>query len=159
MRSKFHLAGALKASVIAAIVFLMAEMAMVALIEGQSPFGPPRMMAAIVMGRDVLPPPATFDLAIMMVAMMVHLGLSMVLGIVWGLVHSALGLSKWVAVGVAAVFGLLLYVVNFYGFTALFPWFEMARGTVSAVGHAIFGIALAWAYSGYVRDSGENVAG
>ena len=158
MRSKFHLGGALKACVIAAVVFLMAEMAMVALIEGQSPFGPPRMMAAIVMGRDVLPPPATFDLGIMTVAMMVHLALSVVLGIIWGLIHSTRGLSRWVAVGVAAVFGLLVYAVNFYGFTALFPWFEMARGTVSAVGHAIFGIALGWAYGAYVCETDEALA-
>lgn len=153
MKSKFNLIGALKACVIAAIVFLMAEMAMVALIEGNSPFGPPRMMAAIAMGPDVLPPPASFDLAIMMVAMMVHLALSIVMGIVWGFIHSTLGLSRWLAVAVAAAFGLLIYFVNFYGFTALFPWFEMARGTVSAVGHAIFGIALGWAYGAYVGEA------
>ncbi len=153
MKWSFSLKGAFKACAIAAMVFLAAEMAMVALIEGNSPFGPPRMMAAIVMGPDVLPPPASFDLTIMSVGLLVHLALSIVLAILWGFIHSNLGLSRWVAVLVAAGFGLLVYFVNFYGFTALFPWFEMARGTVSAVAHAIFGIALGWAYGAYVCET------
>jgi hypothetical protein len=40
---------------------MMLQMGLVAL-AGDSPWGPPRMIAAIVMGEGVLPPPATFDL-------------------------------------------------------------------------------------------------
>lgn len=50
------------------------------------------------------------------------------------------------AVAIGIGFGLTLYVVNFYGFTALFPWFAMARNWVSIVSHAVFGLAAAWAY-------------
>jgi hypothetical protein len=45
----------------------------------------------------------------------------------------------------------LLYVVNFYGFTALFPWFAMARNWVSIVAHAVFGFAAAWVYEAFAR--------
>ncbi|MFB8830009.1 hypothetical protein ACE0DR_13370 [Azotobacter sp. CWF10] len=44
------------AGVIAGVVFLALEMLLVPLLMGGSPWGPPRMIAAIVMGRDVLPP-------------------------------------------------------------------------------------------------------
>ena len=42
-----------------------------------------------------------------------------------------------------AVFGLLLYLINFYGFTAIWPWFENARNWVSVVSHLIYGVILA----------------
>ena len=47
-----------------------------------------------------------------------------------------------------AVFGLLLYVVNFYGFTAIFPWFAMAQNWVSIFSHIMFGVIAGWAYKG-----------
>ena len=52
---------ALWAAIIAGIVFMMLEMIMVPVFMGGSPWGPPRMIAAIGMGKGVLPPPATFD--------------------------------------------------------------------------------------------------
>ena len=60
---------AIWAAIIAGIVFMMLEMMMVAIFTGGSPWGPPRMIAAIGMGKGVLPSPATFDAGIMMVAM------------------------------------------------------------------------------------------
>ena len=60
------------AAIIAGIVFMMLEMMMVAIFLGQSPWGPPRMIAAIGMGEGVLPPPATFDVRVMMVTMLIH---------------------------------------------------------------------------------------
>lgn len=43
--------------------------------------------AAIVMGKEVLPPPATFDMSIMMVAMMVHFVLSVIAAFVFGIIY------------------------------------------------------------------------
>jgi hypothetical protein len=45
----------------AAVPLLVVEMAMVELVLGMSMWGPPRMIAAIVRGKGVLPPPETFD--------------------------------------------------------------------------------------------------
>ena len=55
---------AVLAGIIAALVFMMLEMVLVASVGGESPWGPPRMIAAIGMGQTVLPPPATFDLTV-----------------------------------------------------------------------------------------------
>lgn len=135
-------AGAL-AGLIAGAVFMMMEMGLVAM-AGESPWGPPRMIAAIVMGEGVLPPPATFDLMILMAAMAVHLMLSIVIGVVFALVARRFGLVMAVVAG--AVVGLGLYVVNFYGFTAIFPWFAMARNMISIVSHIAFGVVLGLSY-------------
>lgn len=135
-------AGAL-AGLIAGAVFMMMEMGLVAM-AGDSPWGPPRMIAAIVMGEGVLPPPATFDLMILMAAMAVHVMLSIVIGVMFAFVARRFGLVMAVVAG--AVVGLGLYVVNFYGFTAIFPWFAMARNTTSIVSHIAFGVVLGLSY-------------
>ena len=46
---------------------------------------------------------------------------------------------------IGAVFGLLIYLVNFYGFTAIWPWFAKARNFISLFSHVMFGLVLGWA--------------
>lgn len=139
---------AIWAGVIAGAVFVMLEMIMVPAFMGGSPWAPPRMIAAIVMGEGVLPtpggPPPTFDAGVLMVAMLVHFPLSVMYAVVlaWLVRKSSLGLALTAGAG----FGLALYLVNFYGFTAVFPWFANARNWVSVVAHMIFGLVAAGTY-------------
>ncbi len=148
------------AAIIAGIVFMMLEMVLVATVGGGSPSGPPRMIAAMVMGEGVLPPPATFEMAPMLVAMLVHFTISIVYAIILGWIISSRDLNLGMSLLAGAVFGLLLYFVNFYVFTAVWPWFEMARGTISLVAHVAYGLALGWAYralaSRHVRGIDER---
>ena len=134
------------AGLIAGLVFLVLEMLMVWLFMGESPWGPPRMIAAMVLGRDVLPPPATFAAGVVMAAMLVHFVLAIIYGLVVGLlVHRTRQLGMALLIG--AVFGLAIYLVNFYLIApALFPWFEMARNWISIFNHILFGIVTAGAY-------------
>lgn len=134
------------AGIIAGAVFLILEMVLFETVGGESLWGPPRMMAAMVMGEGVLPPPATFDAGIVMVAMMIHFPLAIVYGIILGWVISNWNLGLGASIAVGIVFGLLLYVINFYGFTAIWPWFAMARNWISIFAHAMFGLVLGWAY-------------
>ncbi len=140
---------AVYSGLIAGAVFMILEMVMVPLFLGQSAWGPPRMIAAIVMGKGVLPPPATFHLGILTVAMLVHFSLSIIYAVVFDWVTERLGLTATILLG--AVFGLLLYLINFYGFTAIFPWFAMARNWVSIFAHIVFGVNVAVAYKGIER--------
>lgn len=137
------------AAIIAGAVFMMLEMLMVPIFGGGSPWGPPRMIAAIGMGKDVLPPPATFDLTILIVAMLIHFGLSIVLGFVFAFI--ARGRSVGMATMLGAVFGLVVYLVSFYGMTAIFPWFANARGWISIFVHLMFGAVLGWTYATIAR--------
>ncbi len=80
---------------------MMLEMVLVGTIVGDSPWAPPRMIAAMALGEGVLPPPATFDLGIMVVAMMIHLVLSIILAVVlgWAISHWRLGLGAALGAG------------------------------------------------------------
>jgi len=156
MPTRIDWKAAIWAGVIAGIVFIMLEMALVKFVQGMSPWGPQRMMAAMVMGEGVLPPPETFDLMIVMVAMMVHLVLSILLGVILGFVISRLALNLAASIAAGTLFGLAVYFVNFYGFTALFPWFAMARGPIGIFAHAMFGLVLGWAYHAIALRDARN---
>lgn len=136
------------AGVIAGLAFLMLEMVLVWMAQGQSPWGPPHMMAAMVLGKDVLPPMGTwapFDLKIMVTAMMIHFPVSIVYGLIgaW-LVHR----FDWVgALMIGAALGLAIYIVNFYLIAPVaFPWFAMGRNWIGAFSHIMFGAILGGAY-------------
>jgi hypothetical protein len=63
------------------------------------------------------------------------------------------------ALVIGAVFGLAAYIVNFYGIApAAFPWFEMARNTISAFSHAMFGAVLGLAYVWLRRPKEQKAA-
>ncbi|MGN3974833.1 hypothetical protein [Tsuneonella sp. SYSU-LHT278] len=132
------------AGLLAGLVFVSMEMILVGTVGGGSPWGPPRMMGAIVLGTSVLPPPATFDAGIFTVGMLVHFALSAVLGVIFGFIARRMTVSTGALVGLGALFGLAVYLVNFYGFTTIFPWFEMARNWITIVSHLVFGAVLAW---------------
>lgn len=144
------------AGIAAGAVFMMLEMLMVAVFMGGSPWAPPRMIAAMLMGPGVLPPPATFDSTVMMVAMMIHFVLSILLAYVFALI--AKGRSTGTAILAGAVFGLVVYLVNFYGMTAVFPWFAEARNWVSIFAHVMFGVVLGWAYAALAHRHARGVA-
>lgn len=134
----------LYAGLIAGAVFLVLEMLMVPLFLGESAWGPPRMIGAILLGEAALPPPATFNLGIVLVAIVLHFALSSVYGILLAAIIKRRTEGSAILIGV--LFGLALYLINFYLFTGLFPWFAMARNWVSIVAHLVFGGVAGYAY-------------
>lgn len=148
---------ALWAGIIAGVVFMMLEMVLVATVGGGSPWGPPRMIGAMALGRDVLPPPATFDATVFAVAMLIHFALSILLGLILGWMIGKWRLSLFASIAAGAVFGLIVYLVDFYGFTAIFPWFAMARTPITIVSHLAFGVVLGWAYHAIAGRGRERV--
>jgi hypothetical protein len=136
------------AGVIAGLVFLMLEMVLVWMVQGQSPWGPPHMIAAMVLGSEVLPSMGTwapFDLKIVLSAMAIHFPMAIVYGLVgaW-LMHR----FDWMgAMMIGAALGLAAYIVNFYLIAPMaFPWFEMGRNWIGAFSHIMFGLTLGVAY-------------
>ncbi len=96
------------------------------------------------MGREVLPPPATFAWSMMSVAALVHFALSIAYGLTLSVFISRLNSALALLAG--AAFGACLYAVNMYGFTFVFPWFAVARDWITAVTHVIFGLVVAAVY-------------
>lgn len=108
-----------------------------------------RLTAAILMGRDVLPPPASFDPWIMLVAACIHFSLSIVYGVMVAIITSRT--AAGIAISIGAGFGASLYVVNLYGFTAIFPWFAEVRGWITLAAHIVFGATAAATYKALER--------
>lgn len=127
--------------------FCAVEMLAVLLVTGQSPWIPPRMVAAILLGTGVLPPPATFDVTIVAAALAVHFMLGIGLGLILGAIVAPFRLdSDVVTVSIAGgVFGLVIYLFNFHVMTGVFPWFAASRGWLMLAGHLVFG-----AFAGYM---------
>jgi hypothetical protein len=100
-----------------------------------------RLTAAVVIGPEVLPPPSTFDLKVMTVASIIHFGLSVAYSLTLALAIRRLRMKLALLFGL--VFGLILYVVNMYGITEIFPWFSAARDWITVVAHVVFGICAA----------------
>ncbi|AXF25999.1 sodium:proline symporter [Burkholderia pyrrocinia] len=100
-----------------------------------------RLTAAIVMGRRVLGASAGFDPLVMGGATLVHFALSLAYAAV--LAKVVRGMSLGAALLAGGAFGLILYGVNLYAFTAIFPWFIPVRGAITLVAHLGFGITAA----------------
>jgi uncharacterized membrane protein YagU involved in acid resistance len=149
---------AIWAGIAAGIVFMMLEMLLVEFFQPMSMWGPPRMIAAMAMGRDVLPPPDTFDPLVFMVAMLLHFLLSIIYAFILGWIVSRWDMGLGGSVIAGAVFGLVIYVVNFYGFTALFPWFAEARGWIAIVSHVMYGLVLGLVYEPIGRRDEQRAA-
>jgi uncharacterized membrane protein YagU involved in acid resistance len=134
------------AGVIAGVASMIVEVPMLMYFMDQSPWALPRMNAAMVLGKEVLPPPASFDFGIMMTAMMIHFPLSIVYGLILGWTVHCMSATRALLIGGA--FGLAIYFVNFYLIApAAFPWFVEAQNWVSLVSHLIYGVILGASYA------------
>lgn len=127
---------------IAGVSFLVFEMVVAGLL-GASAFGPPRMMGATVLRGGALTPQPALGLALVLpIALVVHFILSAVYGAVFGAVAASFGAlrsSSGKLVVAASVFGLALWLVNFYVIAPIaFPWFGMANPVVQFLAHTFF---------------------
>lgn len=143
MKHRFNAKSAAEAGLIAGAVFLVLEMLLVGIAQG-TPWAPPRMIGAILLGPDALPPPAGFALGAVLAGLVVHFVMSALFGLGIGALVSRMSTGTAILVGLAA--GLVLYVVNFYVLTAVFPWFADGRNLITIVAHLVFGGVAAWAY-------------
>lgn len=113
-----------------------------------------RLTAALVMGSHVLPPPATPQWDVLLVATLIHFALSIAYALIPA--HWAGRLRTGPTLLVGASYGLIIYLVNLYGLTLLFPWFAVARDWVTLVTHLVFGATLAEGCRLFARSSPEH---
>ena len=145
------------AGLVAGFLFLALEMLMVSLILGGNAFEWLHMIAAVATGKDTLLP-GGFTVTETLAAAGVHLGLSVLYAFLIGLAVANLN-KGWSIVG-GVVAGLIIYGINFYGLTSVFPWLKTARNWVTVVNHIIFGVVASQQflrmYWGIV-DIAENI--
>jgi hypothetical protein len=132
---------------VAGAVLMVLELLWSTFAGSGNPWLATHMVAAILMGPDVLQS-ADFSLPVVIVALVTHY----VLGIAFGLVLAGiivpyrLDSSIGMILLTGAVFGLVLYLFNFYGMVRVFAWFAELRGLSTLVAHLIFGLVAAAMY-------------
>jgi hypothetical protein len=150
--SDLHWIAALGAGTAAAIISTVAQILLWATLTDALPgvlWRDARLAGAIILGPVALSPPATFDAQIFLVATVVHFGLSIVYAMVLAAIIAARSTRSSLIVG--GLFGLALYAINLYGFTAVFPWFTVARGGITLAAHLVFGLSASATY-GWLRS-------
>lgn len=137
---------ALWAGLIAGTVFFLAWTFLIPLAVGGNPWVMIRLMASLVMGTEVLAPPATAHTAALLVALLTHYAavafFAMLLAFIlhrWGMVIGILG---------GAVFGFGLYLIDFYTMTYFFPQLFGFRGWEMALIYVAFGALTGGIYEG-----------
>jgi hypothetical protein len=154
------------AGIVAGVVFLLLDL-LGAMLLGAGAWkpltiiAPLTMIAAIVLGPDVLVQPPTVQMSVVLAAVVVHFVLSVVFALILATLMAPFHFDSSIGMAslVGAVFGLVVYLVNFYGMTAVFPWFAEARGWVTAIAHIVFGLVAADSYLKLERHVDEPAAG
>lgn len=138
------------AGLIAGAVFLLVLLIAYPLATGGTPWTIFRFIGAMVLGESVLPPPTSFDAGVVIAAVFIHFTLSILYTLIlafivhrWGILISILG---------GALFGLALYLINFFTFTMFFAWFYPARAWPFSLVHILFGAVAGGIYELLEKD-------
>ncbi len=136
---------AIESGLIAGAAFLVLQMFMVAVFLGGNAWAPLRYMASVVMGRSAAPPPATFDLRIMFIGLILHFAIA--IGFTLLLTLALNRLQTWWVVLIGAGYGVIVYLLTFVMFLGAVPWMAAARSWVTVVSHIVFGAVAAGSYN------------
>ncbi|MDO8757137.1 MAG: hypothetical protein Q7J64_03920 [Elusimicrobiota bacterium] len=122
----------------------MIQTSFVSLFNGDANIDAIRQIAAIALGRSVLPSPTPFTAIVFLAAMGVHMIMSLIYARILASIINGMKAERAILIG--AGFGSALYAVNYYLFTNMFPWFEASRGWITLIAHVIFGTLAAAIY-------------
>lgn len=140
---------AVLAGLLAGAFTMLLWMVVWALATGGSPWTPFHHVAAIILGEEVLTP-ARIAVPVVLTGAVVHLFLAVIYAIILAFIVHRWGLAVGIFGG--ALFGLALYLINYYTFSWLFPWFFPLRSWIALVGCVFFGAAAGGLYELMERD-------
>jgi hypothetical protein len=100
---------------------------------------------------------STFSVGVVAVALATHYVLGIVLGLILAAIVAPFHFDSSIGMILltGAVFGLAVYLFNFYGMARFFTWFNDMRGWATMVAHLIFGMSAAIIYWKLERPLGE----
>lgn len=135
---------AIWAGLISSIVFYLINIFIIPLILGGNMWIIIRLFSSIILGEEILAPPATYDLY----ALITSIGINFILSVAFTFLI-AFVLHKWgLLTGIigGALFGLAIYAFNFYTLSYFFPWFFALSSWPFVVAHLIFGATAGGIY-------------
>lgn len=132
---------------LAGAVLMVLELCWATGVSGTGTWTMSHMVAALIMGPSVLEP-SGFDVHVVTSALVVHYALGILFGMVFAALLASFRLdsSAITVLAAGAVFGVMIYLFDFYGMGRLFPWFANMRGAEALMAHVIFGIVTAATY-------------
>lgn len=136
---------AIQAGLAAGIVALLLMQFFGIVVYDESPWRFPRMLAAMARGPSALQPEDEFDAGLVALGATLFLAICVLYSLALsGLLEES---PRRFAPALGIAFGLALYVANFHGLTAIFPWLVAYRTLDTVLVHAFFGFAAARGYS------------
>jgi hypothetical protein len=124
------------------------------LLTGASPWQSLQRTAALALGRAALTGEVTF--VTLAVGLALHFALAMLYGVVLALLlyrwHA--GDQQWsatVGLVLGALFGFVVYVLQYHGLSPWWPWLREARDALTAVHYLVYGAVTALAYEWLAR--------
>ena len=138
-------------------VLMLLEIGYLVATGSNNPWQTTRMIAALVMGTDVLDI-SGYTSGVVAAALLVHYLLGMAFGIVLAAIIAPFKLdsSAAMALSAGALFGVLLYAFNFLVLASTFPWFAPLRGWLTLIAHVAFGMTAAFTYLKLERPEGNR---
>ncbi len=147
----------LLAWLIAGTAYLILDLLVVPAVLGGNFWISARLVASILLGPDVLAPPATFDGGVLVAAIVTLYTIALVATVVIALVIHRGGLILGILGG--ALLGLSFYAINYYSLTYFFPQFFALNTPVVVISHVVFGALAGGLYEVLESDEIELAQG
>lgn len=143
----------------AGAVLMVLDLIWSALFNAEGPWRTSHMIAPIFLGGDSLKSSGyAFSVGVVSISLAVHYGLGILFGLAMAVVLVELHLDDTPAHATAAgaILGMVLYLVNFEGLVAFFPWLADLRGGDTLTAHVVFGVVAALLYWRLKRSAVER---
>jgi hypothetical protein len=139
---------AVSAGLVGGAVLMVLELMWSTSVSGASPWLTSHLIAAIVLGPETLQS-STFSLGVVAVALATHYVLGIIFGLALAVIVAGFNYESSPAMlqTIGLVFGAALYLLNFYGMAAFFPWIAELRGWATFIGHLVFGLTVVLTYA------------
>ena len=121
----------------AGTLFYLLNIFIVPLILGGNMWVIIRLFASIIYGETILAPPSTFDFSALIISIIVNTILSLSFTFLIAFILHKWGLLIGIVGG--AIFGLAIYLINFYTLSFFFPWFFALSSWPFVFTHILFG--------------------
>lgn len=138
------------AGLLAGALALMLRVLLWVLVTGGSFWAPFYQSAAILLGPESLAPVDAPQMGVVVAGVLMHMALSLVYALLLAFIIHRWGLVVGIVGG--ALFGLAIYIINYYTFTYLFPWFFPLRSWLVLATHIFFGATAGGIYEALERD-------
>lgn len=150
MRQVMDWRAAVIAGLIAGLLTFVLRIFLWVAVTGGSFWAPFYQSAAILLGPESLAPVAAPQGGVVAVGILVHFTLSLLYSLILAFIIHRWGLIVGIVGG--ALFGVAIFVINYYTFTYFFPWFSPLRGWLVLATNVFFGATTGGIYEALERD-------